>query len=74
LLSHGRYSWQKKFMESGFAATLLSIAVIASFILGAGGMWLIVKGRDRKRGLLMLAAAAVTVGNVLIWMLPLTQR
>lgn len=58
-------------MESGFIATLLSIAVIASFVLGAGGIWLIVKGRDRKQGLLMLAAAAVTIGNVLIWMLPL---
>lgn len=58
-------------MDSGFVATLLSIAVIASFVLGAGGIWLIVKGRDTKRGLLMVAAAAVTIGNVLIWMLPI---
>lgn len=57
-------------MASGFVATLFSVAVIASFILGAAGTWLIAKRRDRKRGLLMLAAAAVTLGNVLIWVIP----
>lgn len=54
-------------MVTGLPAVLLSIGVIAAFALGAGGTWLIAKGRDRKRGLLMLAAAAVMLGNVLIW-------
>ena len=48
------------------AATFLSIGVIAAFVVGAGGAWLIVKRRDTKRGLLMLLAAAVLIGNVLI--------
>ncbi len=54
-------------MQSGLAATLMSIAVIAAFALGGGGMWLIVKRRDVKKGALMLAAALVMLGNVLIW-------
>ncbi|MFN3389510.1 MAG: hypothetical protein ACK40O_11320 [Allosphingosinicella sp.] len=54
-------------MVTGLAAILLSIGVIAAFVLGGGGMWLIVRGEDRKRGFLMLAAAVVTLGNVLIW-------
>ncbi|MEA1013320.1 hypothetical protein SH591_00800 [Sphingomonas sp. LY54] len=52
------------------ASTLLSIATIAAFLLGASGMWLIVKRRDAKRGILMLVAALVILGNVLIWSLP----
>lgn len=54
-------------MESGLGATLLSIGMIAAFLLGVGGMWLIAKRRDTKKGALMLAAAAVILGNVLIW-------
>ena len=58
-------------MQSGLGATLLSIAMIAAFALGGGGMWLIVKRRDFKKGILMLVAAAVILGNVLIWSAPL---
>jgi hypothetical protein len=54
-------------MQSGFAATLMSIAVLAAFGLGGGGMWLIVKRGDPKKGLLMLVAALVMLANVLIW-------
>jgi hypothetical protein len=54
---------------TGLAATLLSIAVLASFALAGGGLWLLVKGRERKQGLLMLLAALVTLANVLIWTL-----
>ncbi len=54
-------------MQSGLAATLMSIAVIAAFLVGAGGMWLIVRRRDVKKGTLMLVAALVMLGNVLIW-------
>jgi hypothetical protein len=50
-------------------AVLLSIVMIASFLLFAGGAWMIVKSRDRKKGMLMLAAAVVLLGNVLIWTL-----
>jgi hypothetical protein len=49
---------------------VLSIAMLAVFALGAGGAWLIVKARDRKRGVLMLVAALVLLGNVLIWAWP----
>jgi hypothetical protein len=51
---------------TGAAATLLSILTIASFLLGAGGIYLAATGRDRKKGALMIVAAAVLLGNVLI--------
>ena len=51
----------------GMHSTLLSILMIAAFLLGAGGMWLIVKRGETKKGMLMLAAAAVFLGNVVIW-------
>ena len=56
-------------MQSGPGAILLSIVMIAAFLLFAGGTWMLVKARDRKKGLLMLVAAAVLLGNVLIWTL-----
>ena len=52
---------------TGPASFLLSILMIAAFLLGAGGMWLIAKRRDFRKGMLMLLAAAVFLGNVLIW-------
>ncbi|UVO53868.1 hypothetical protein [Sphingomonas sp. SUN039] len=48
---------------TGLVPGLLMLAV---FALVAGGIYLIRKGRDRKRGMLMLVAAAVFLGNVLI--------
>jgi hypothetical protein len=51
---------------SGLGATLLSMLTIAGFVLAGGGSWLIATGRDRKKGALMLVAAAVLAGNVLI--------
>ena len=48
-------------------ATLLSIFVLATFALVAGGAYLLIKRRERKQGILMLVAAAVMFGNVLIW-------
>jgi len=47
----------------------LSLAMLAVFTLGAGGVWLLVKRHDRKRGVLMLVAALVVLANVLIWTL-----
>ena len=55
---------------AGFAATLLSIAVIGALGLVIGGLWLLIKKGERKKGLLMLGAAAVLFVNVLIWSLP----
>jgi hypothetical protein len=54
----------------GSAAVILSMLMVAAIALGWGGTWLIVKGRDRKRAVLMLVAAAVMLANVLIWAWP----
>ena len=56
---------------TGPAALTLSLLMLAGLLLASGGIWMIVKGRDRTRALLMLAAAAVMFGNVAIWALPL---
>jgi hypothetical protein len=49
------------------AESALALAMIAAFVLAIFGARLAVRREDRKRGLLMLAAAAVLVANVLIW-------
>lgn len=49
---------------------LLSVAVLASVALVWGGIVLIRRGNDRKRAILMLVAAAVLFGNILIWTWP----
>lgn len=54
---------------TGIAAAALSIAVLAAFALAGGGAWLLIKRNERKQGVLMLIAAAVLFGNVLIWTL-----
>lgn len=46
---------------------LLSVAILAAFALAAGGIWLLVKRKERKQGGLMLLAALVLFANVLIW-------
>ena len=50
-----------------FAAWALGIAMIAAFLLVAGGFVLIRRGHDRLRGILMFVAAAVLIANVAIW-------
>jgi hypothetical protein len=55
------------------AATLLSIVMLGAFILAAGGIYLIIKRGERKKGMLMLAAAVVFLGNVAIWTAPLPR-
>ncbi len=47
----------------------MAVAMIAAFVLIIGGVKLALSPGNRSRGLLMLAAAAVLVGNVLIWTL-----
>jgi hypothetical protein len=51
------------------AVTALSLAVIASFALAAGGAWLLLKRKNHRQGVLMLVAAAVLFANVLVWTL-----
>ena len=50
---------------------ILSIAVLASFALAIGGGWLVVRRRDRKRGVLMIVMAVVLLANILLWALPM---
>jgi len=49
---------------------VLSLLMLAGVSLGAGGIWLLVKRRERKQGLLMLLASLVMFVNVAIWTLP----
>jgi hypothetical protein len=54
---------------SGPSPIILSLLMIAAFALGAGGVWAIARRKDLKRGLLMLLAGLVMLGNALIWTL-----
>ena len=45
----------------------LGLAMIAAFVLIFFGTKLALRREDRKRGVLMIVAALVLVGNVLIW-------
>ena len=49
------------------ASTAMAIAMISAFSLAVFGVKLALKPDNRKHGLLMIAAAAVLVGNVLVW-------
>ena len=46
---------------------MVAIAMIAAFLLAAAGVRLVAGRQTRFRGILMLAAAAVIVMNVMIW-------
>ncbi|MET0239581.1 MAG: hypothetical protein ABW184_06750 [Sphingobium sp.] len=52
------------------AGTVLSILMLAGVALLAGGLYLLIRKRDWRRGALMLVAAAVMFGNVVIWIAP----
>jgi hypothetical protein len=52
---------------SGISATVLSVLMVAGFALAGGGTWLLLKRGEKKKGILMLVAAAVAFGNVLVW-------
>ena len=45
----------------------MALAMIAVFLLAAGGTKLILGRAHRKQGALMLVAALVLFGNVLVW-------
>lgn len=53
-------------MSGGPAGTLLSVLMLVAALLVYGGVWLLRRG-ERGKGVLMLACAAVMVGNVAIW-------
>ena len=54
---------------SDLSSAAMALAMLAAFVLAAGGVKLAMKPETRARGLLMLVAALVLVGNVLIWTL-----
>ncbi|WP_176590973.1 hypothetical protein [Sphingobium sp. EM0848] len=52
------------------AGTILSILMLAGIALTGGGIYAIVKQRDRKRGMLMIVAGLVMFANVAITAIP----
>ena len=50
-----------------FSSVVMAIAMVAAFLLGAGGVKLTLDRQTRVRGVLMIAAALVIVMNVTIW-------
>ncbi len=52
------------------AGTILSILMLAGVLLTGGGVYALVKKRDRKRGALMVVAGLVMFGNVAIMAIP----
>ena len=50
---------------------LLSVSMVAVLALMLGGGWVILKRGEKKQGVLMLIAALVLFGNVLIWAWPI---
>jgi uncharacterized membrane protein len=49
---------------------ILSILMLAGIVLTGGGIHVIVKRKDRKRGALMIVAGLVMFGNVAIGDIP----
>lgn len=49
---------------------ILSILMLAGVLLTGGGVYAIVRTRDRKRGVLMIVAGLVMFGNVAISAMP----
>lgn len=52
------------------AGTILSILMLAGALLTGGGIYTIIKRRDRKRGALMIVAGLVMFVNVAISAIP----
>jgi len=50
----------------GAPALLMSLLMLAGFALAAGGVYTLIKLKDRTKGVLMLIAAIVMWGNVAI--------
>lgn len=54
---------------NGIAAAAPAIAMLAAFACLIGGVWQVRRGPDRRKGVLLIAMAAVLLGNVLVWTL-----
>ena len=52
---------------SAFTSAALAIAMVAAFLLAAGGVKLALDRQTRARGALMIVAALVIFMNVMIW-------
>jgi high-affinity Fe2+/Pb2+ permease len=50
-----------------FSSVLMTVAMIAAFLLAVGGVKLALQRPTRLRGILMITAAAVIIMNVMIW-------
>jgi phosphotransferase system glucose/maltose/N-acetylglucosamine-specific IIC component len=50
-----------------FSSLAMAIAMVAAFLLLAGGVKLALSRQTRGRGALMIAVALVLVMNVMIW-------
>jgi high-affinity Fe2+/Pb2+ permease len=50
-----------------FSSAAMALAMVAAFLLGAGGVKLALNRQTRGRGVLMIVAALVIVTNVMIW-------
>ncbi|MEJ7935121.1 LPXTG cell wall anchor domain-containing protein [Sphingobium sp. AN558] len=50
--------------------TILSILMLAGLALTGGGIFTMVRRRERKRGMLMIAAGLVMFANVAIAVIP----
>jgi len=56
---------------TGPAGLTLSLLMLGGLVLGIGGLWMIARKGDAKRGWLMIAASVVMFGNVAIWTMPI---
>jgi len=50
-----------------FSGVVMGSAMVAAFLLAAGGVKLALDRQTRGRGVLMIVAALVIVMNVMIW-------
>lgn len=57
-------------MPGAMAGTILSILMLAGGLLTGGGIYTIVRRRERKRGVLMIVAGLVMFANVAITAIP----
>lgn len=54
-------------VAQAMSALAPAISMLAVFALVIGGIYLLVKKRERQKALLMLVLAVVIFGNVVVW-------
>lgn len=61
-------------LNTALSGTIMSLLMLAGVLLGAGGVFLLVRRRElRKQAWLMIVAALVMFGNVAIWSVPIAK-